>query len=135
MRISAATSEISILSLELLKKAKEAEAQYQEKVKTYQDFLPYLAALGENPIYEEKISELDSALYKQAENALYILKRSENITQTLEKICESIIPRFLAKSGRALGLPPYDDFSSTDFYSSIGAFIEQLKNEKRAFLE
>ena len=133
MKISATSTELSTLSLELVKNVRIAEVQYREKVKEYQNFLPYLAALYNIPSYEEKINELDSSLYKNVGNALSIMKNSLNMTQALEKICETIVPDFLAKSGRALGMPPYDDFSPTDFYSGIGAFIEQLKNEKRAF--
>ena len=134
MKISTQLNEINSFSFELIKNAKDAEAQYQKKVRIYQDFLPYLAALCENPLYKEKINALERSLYKETENSLYILKETENLLGTLEKICEEIIPRFLSKSGNALGAPPYDEFCATDFYSSINALIEQLKNEKRAFL-
>ena len=135
IKINALSTEMSALSLDLVKNLRASEIQYRKKVKIYQDFLPYLVSLYEAPDYKEKIAELDAFLYKNVENSLSIMKRSVNMTQTLEKICESIIPNLLAKSGKALGLPPYDDFSSADFYSSIVAFIEQLKNEKRAFFE
>ena len=134
-KINAVSTEISSLSLEFVKCVREAEAQYREKVKIYQDFLPYLAALHNSPHYQEKIAELDDFLYKNAENALCILKKAKSLTDSLEKTSERIIPVFLAKSGRALGLPPYDDFSAGDFYASITNLIEQLKNEKRAFFE
>lgn len=133
--ISRISSEINEFSFHFIKEIQKIECLYYEKVKAYQNLLPYKAALFDDPVYKEKIDGLDASLYGEVQNSLEILQKSQNTLKSAEKICENIIPNFLSKSGRAATSPPYDGFSASEFYSSVKNFIEQISNEARLISE
>ena len=129
LEINALSEKINLFVLDLFKAKEQIERAYCEKIKAYQNFLPYKAALYENSDHKQKIAELDASLLTKAQDALNLLKKAEKVLEIAENVSEKIIPDFFAKSGLAAGSPPYDTFSENDFFASINGFIEQIKSE------
>lgn len=129
LEMNSLLEKINLFSFDLLKSKENIECAYCEKIKVYQNFLPYKAALWDNSDHKQKVAELDVSLLAKAQTALDLLKKAEKALEIAENVSEKIIPDFFAKSGLAAGLPPYDSFSENDFFASINGFIQQIKNE------
>ena len=95
--------------------------------KRYADFLPYKAALCNREDYSQKIDEIDlqfkngiQALDNLKIEILSLFERSIKIT--------NIVTDFIQKSSKATDEPKFKKFDAYDFFWSLEAFIEQIRN-------
>ena len=95
--------------------------------KRYTYFLPYKAALYNREDYSLKIDEIDFQFKNSIQTLnnlkieiLSLFERSINIT--------NIVNDFIQKSSKATDEPKFKKFDAYDFFWSLEAFIEQIRN-------
>ena len=106
----------------------QAEAARAELNIKYNEFIPYKAALVENPKYSTKIIEVESA-YKESTSTLGALMTEEiEKLSTLSTVCEHIIPELLQSGATAADSPSFKNFKAKEFFWAFDAFITRINN-------
>ena len=95
--------------------------------KKYADFLPYKAALYSREDYALKIDEIDVQFKKNIELLENLKNELLELLLNAEKI-SNIVNDFIQKSSKATDEPKFKNFDANEFFWSIEAFIEQIKN-------
>ena len=96
--------------------------------KKYSDFLPYKAALGKNEQYQDEILRIDNEFKCEIEKALEQKTSLANELARISTICDDLIPDFFEKSSHAADSPKFKNFNDKKFFSTVSAFVEQIKN-------
>ena len=118
---------ISSNSWMLARKVEEANKGIADINKRYSDFLPYKAALGNKDEYKEQIEILDDQFKLNIQLAKdHALMLMQDVDKSI-KICD-IISDFFKKSSKATDEPKFKKFDTYDFFWSLEAFVEQIKN-------
>ena len=118
---------ISSNSWMLARKVEAANKGIADINKRYSDFLPYKAALGNKDKYKEQIEILDDQFKLNIQLAKeYALTLMQDVDKSI-KICD-IISDFFKKSSKATDEPKFKKFDAYDFFWSLEAFIEQIRN-------
>ena len=118
---------ISSNSWMLARKVEAANKGIADINKRYSDFLPYKAALGNKDEYKEQIENLDDQFKLNIQLAKdYALTLMQDVDKCI-KICD-IISDFFNKSSKATDEPKFKKFDYYDFFWSLEAFIEQIRN-------
>ena len=110
------------------RKINEVEKIHIEISKKYTDFLPYKAAFGKNEKYRDEISRIDSEFNCEIEKALKQKKALANELSKISTICDVLIPSFSKTSSHAADTPRFKNFNDKEFFNSVSAFMEQIKN-------
>ena len=95
--------------------------------KRYADFLPYKAALYNRDRYSLEIDEIDAQFKKNIESLENFKNELLAIFEKAEKI-SNIVDDFIQKSSKATDEPKFKKFDAYDFFWSVEAFIEQIRN-------
>lgn len=95
--------------------------------KRYADFLPYKAALCNRAEYSLKINETE-AQFKQSIEILDNLKNELLALFEQSQKVSDIVNNFIVKSSKASDEPKFKKFDAYDFFWSVEAFAEQIKN-------
>ena len=95
--------------------------------KRYSDFLPYKAALYKRDEYADRINEIDAQFKNNIESLDIFKKELLSLMQRAEKIT-SIVSNFIKTTSKATDEPKFKSFDAYDFFWSVEAFLEQIKN-------
>ena len=118
---------ISSNSWMLARKVEVANKGIADINKRYSDFLPYKAALGHKDEYKEQIEFLDEQFKLNIQIAKnYTLTLTQEVEKSI-KICD-IISDFFKNSSKATDEPKFKNFSTYEFFWSLEAFVEQIRN-------
>lgn len=105
----------------------EAERIWGEICISYNDFLPYKAALCDHAEHSEKISMLDKEFKKSIAHADTQRKNEQKALNVADKICNAIIPEFLDSSSSAADSPSFTHFNAQAMISSTRSLSEQIR--------
>lgn len=95
--------------------------------KRYSNFLPYQAALYDHDNYAAKIEEIDAQFKKNIEALDKLKKELLSLVARAERV-SNIVNDFIQKSSKATDEPKFKKFDAYDFFWSVEAFMEQIKN-------
>ena len=95
--------------------------------KRYSSFLPYKAALYNRKEYAAEIIKIDNKFKASIEYSDELKKELLSLFETANKVC-SIVSEFIKKSSKATDEPKFTKFDAYDFFWSVEAFLEQIKN-------
>ena len=95
--------------------------------KRYANFLPYKAALYNREAYSTKIYEIDSQFQKNIDALNNLKKELLALFEKSEKI-SNIVDDFIQRSSKATDEPKFKNFNYNDFFWTVEAFLERIKN-------
>ena len=95
--------------------------------KRYANFLPYKAALYNREAYSTKIYEIDSQFQKNIDALNNLKKELLSLFEKSEKI-SNIVDDFIQRSSKATDEPNFKNFNYNDFFWTVEAFLERIKN-------
>ena len=95
--------------------------------KRYSDFLPYKAALSTREEYSSQIDLIDKEFKSSIDKADSIRKELLSLFERAEKLTD-VVSNFVKRSSKATDEPKFKKFNAYDFFWSVEAFIEQIRN-------
>ena len=95
--------------------------------KRYSDFLPYKAALSSREEYSSQIDLIDKEFKSSIDKADSLKKELLSIFERAEKLTD-VVSDFIKSSSKATDEPKFKKFDAYDFFWSVEAFMEQIKN-------
>lgn len=95
--------------------------------KRYADFFPYKAALCNREEYALKIGEIDAQFKKNIETLENFKNKVLSLFERAE-ILTDVVSDFIKKSSKATDEPKFKKFDAYDFFWTVEAFVEQIKN-------
>ncbi len=113
--------------LSISKSVSVAENIYNAICASYNDFLPYKAALRDNTEYGETVHNADSKFKESISDADSQRERERAFLEATDKICNTIIPEFLNSSSAALDAPSFFEINETALVASVCALTEQIR--------
>lgn len=114
--------------IDISRKIKEVETIHIEISKNYSDFLPYKAAFGKNEKYLNEIQAIDNDFDNEINKIVAQKESLVNELSRISTICDELIPLFFEKSSHAADTPKFKNFNDKEFFSTVSAFVEQVKN-------
>lgn len=120
----------SLLLGELLaisKSVSVAERIYNSICVSYNDFLPYKAALYDDVKSGETVRTVDAS-FKESISSADLQKQNERaFLEATDKICNVIISDFLDSSSTAVDAPSFAHCNATSLSASVRALTEQIR--------
>ena len=126
--ISKVKQELYKEAIAISSKIKYAEKMHIEISKKYADFLPYKAAFGKKEKYQDEILRIDNEYKCEIEKAIEQKKLLTTELARISTICDELVPDFFEKSSHAADSPKFKNFNDKKFFSTVSAFVEQIKN-------
>lgn len=95
--------------------------------KRYSNFLPYKAALSSREGYSSQIELIDKEFKSSINKANSTRKELLSLFERAEKLTD-VVSNFVKRSSKATDEPKFKKFNAYDFFWSVEAFIEQIRN-------
>jgi hypothetical protein len=126
--ITAVQSELYGEAILISREISKIENSLIEASVKYSDFLPYKAAFGKTERYKDEIIRIDTEFLNVKSNLTKHKKLLANELSKISNICDILIPDFFQKSAHAADSPRFKGFNDNEFFATVFAFLEQIKN-------